>query len=140
MRSLRICKPTFEKHRNNQKFITKERIEAFAKGLKPHHRAILASGRSNIDEVFLEHNIIVTSHFYRDIKIDAFAKRMNLTRYELEQILQKMNSSSKISLSIDHRNKLIVFQSGKDILRVESDIVQENMKQLTDFFSLLEQI
>jgi hypothetical protein len=46
--------------------------------------------------VILEHNIIVTSKHFRDIKLSSLSRRLKLTDSETEKILQDMISENKI--------------------------------------------
>jgi hypothetical protein len=94
-------------------FISQAEIKAFSKGLKRHQEIKAENGLTNVENAFLEHNIIVTSKYFRDIRLSAFAKRVNLSESELEKVLQNMISEEKIKLSIDHRNKIILFKLGK---------------------------
>jgi AraC-like DNA-binding protein len=66
----------------------------------------------NVQTVMLEHNIIVTSKYFRDIKISSLSRRLKLSESETQKILQDMTSENKIVLSIDHRAGVIFFKSG----------------------------
>lgn len=76
----------------------------------------MENGLTNVETAFLEHNIIVTSKFFRDIRLTSMAKKLNLEERELEKILQNMKSEDKIQLSIDHRNKIVLFKGGEAIV------------------------
>ena len=98
---------------NKQLFITEKERQQFSKSLLKHQEIRLENGLTNVETAFLEHNIIVTSNYYRDIRLKSLANKLNLEESELEKILQNMKSEEKIELSIDHRNKVILFKSGE---------------------------
>ena len=90
-------------------------MKTFSKSLKKHQEIKLENGLTNVETAFLEHNIIVTSIYFRDIRLTSMAKKLNIEERELEKILQNMKSEDKIELSIDHRNKIVLFKGGRNI-------------------------
>lgn len=96
---------------NKEVLISREEIDDFCKGLGAHQNIREKDGFTNVEKVFLEHNIIVISKFYRDISIESLADRLKIKRNELETILQNMKNEEKVSMSIDHLSGFIEFNS-----------------------------
>ena len=102
---------------------------------------------TNVESAFLEHNIIVTSKYFRDIRIESLAKKVNMGPNELENLLQNMKSENKIDLSIDHRNRIILFKSSKKKCYfgvfnsfLDDQIINQSRRALMNFCSIMERI
>ena len=100
---------------NKELIVNKEEIDGFISGLKTHQNIREKDGFTNVEKVFLEHNILVISRFYRDIKISSLAAKLKIKRNELESILQNMKIEEKIDVLIDHLTDSILLKSEKQV-------------------------
>ena len=90
-------------------------------------------GMSNLEVVFLEHNILSCSKLYRDMKLDGLAHKLDLGSDLVERHLQDMNSKGKVAITIDHRARLITFKK-------EGQKGKENREALEKFCVMLEKL
>merc|ERR1711976_1000576 len=79
------------------------------------------AGMTNLDRIFLEHNIQVSALYYRDCNLNSLAEKLRVKSNILEQFLQDMNARGQIKVSIDHRDRLVTFK--KEIQRSEENRV-----------------
>ena len=91
------------------------------------------TGMTNLDRIFLEHNIQVSALYYRDCNLNSLAERLSTDASILEHFLQNMNARGDIKVSIDHRDKLVTFK--KQIQRSE-----ENRIAIQRFCQILQTI
>ena len=129
---------SFPNYKLLQKFarevlIGKEEVEQFSKGLKTHQNIREKDGFTNVQRVFLEHNILVISKFYRDIKIASLAEKLLVQPSELESLLQNMNKEGKISIEIDHATDMIILQDDSKRAKVAQ-------RGLAAFLELLDKV
>lgn len=96
-------------------FISQDREIKFSESLMKHQKIETRKGLTNVDERFMEHNVIVISNYFRDIKIESMADRLNMKRRMLETTLQNMKSKGKVDFLIDHRKGIISFKKGNFI-------------------------
>lgn len=122
--------------------MSEKEVKNFSKGLKKHQAIKLENGLTNVESAFLEHNIIVTSKYFRDIRMSSMAKKLNIEQSELEKILQNMTVEGKIKLSIDHRNKIVLFKGGKNLFDffLEDQIIEQAREGLVNFCTIMEKI
>jgi COP9 signalosome complex subunit 4 len=66
----------------NDQFVKKEEVDDFRKTLKRHQKILLENNLDNVQTAILEHNIIVTSKYFRDIKISSLSRRLKLSDSE----------------------------------------------------------
>jgi len=88
---------------------------------------------TNLDTIFLEHNIQVSAKYYRDCGLQALAKRLNTSQKVVEHYLQNMNARGDIKMSIDHRDMIVTFK--KQVQRSE-----ENREAIERFCHILQGI
>ena len=101
--------------------INKEEIDAFCSGLSSHQNIMEKDGFTNVEKVFLEHNILVIAKFYRDIKIESLAQKLKIKRSQLETILQNMKNEEKMDLAIDHLTGFITLKNDRQILHSSNE-------------------
>jgi hypothetical protein len=116
---------------NKEVLIFKEEVDSFCAGLKTHQNIREKDGFTNVEKVFLEHNILVISKYYRDIRIDSLAAKLKVRRNELESILQNMKIEDKINLEIDHATDTIY-------LKGQKEVIAEARASLSTFCDLLD--
>lgn len=88
---------------------------------------------TNLDRIFLEHDIQVSALYYRDCNMKSLAQRLNTEVKIVEHFLQNMNSRGDIKVSIDHRDDRVTFK--KQIQRSE-----ENRIAIQRFCQILQTI
>jgi len=101
-----------------------ERLEELNKGHRRRYGRIDSADKSdftNLDRIFLEHNIQVNALYYRDCKLKSLAYRLNISEHTLEQFLQDMNARGDLKVMIDHRDNTVTFK--KQIQRSEENRV-----------------
>ena len=116
-------------------FLSNEERDSFSKSLNAELHMVIASkyGMTNLELVFLEHNVLSCSRLYRDMKLDGLAQKLKVKKDILERYLHDMNSEGKLAIDIDHRAGLITFKKGNLKAR-------ENRLALERFCVLLESI
>ena len=118
-----------EKFHSN-KFTVEEDVKNFAKGLESHQNIETTEGMTSLEQIMMEHNIIVISKLFRDISINSIAKRLNINRKQVEKYLQNMNSENKLSVIIDHRKDMVVFKKTEEIMQDGRHILEKFCKNL----------
>ena len=112
------------------KFTTEQDVQTFAKDLEPHQNIETTEGMTSLEQIMMEHNIIVISKLYRDISINSIAKRLNIKRQQVEKYLQNMNSEGKLSVIIDHRADNVVFKKTEEIMEDGRNTLEKFCKML----------
>lgn len=129
---------SFKNYKLLQKFarevlVGKDEVEEFSKGLKTYQNIREKDGFTNVQRVFLEHNVLVISKFYRDIRISSLAEKLFIQPSELETLLQNMNNEGKIETQIDHASGLILLQD-------QSQRAKASQRGLAAFLELLDKV
>ena len=90
--------------------ISNEEMGEFAQGLKNYQNIREGDGFTTLEKVIFEHNILVFSKVYKDIRIESLAKKIGVSGGDLESILQNMKNEEKIDIEIDHKTSSITFK------------------------------
>ena len=119
-----------------------EDLKDFLNSLQSHQIFKAPNGKKNYENVFLEHNLLVTSKYFKDIRIESLSEKVGLSVDELEKFLQDMKNDEKIKVMIDHRKGLVTFKDSKFIGFNFSgqEIILESRMSLINFFEMLEDI
>jgi hypothetical protein len=114
-------------------FLSNEERTSFSESLNSNLHMVFVSKNdmTNLELVFLEHNVLSCSALYRDMKLDGLAQKLKVGKDVLERYLHDMNSEGKLAIDIDHRAGLITFKKG-------SQKARENRAALERFCVLLE--
>eukprot|EP01123_Difflugia_compressa_P010954 TRINITY_DN4156_c0_g1_i1.p1 TRINITY_DN4156_c0_g1~~TRINITY_DN4156_c0_g1_i1.p1 ORF type:complete len:392 (+),score=83.88 TRINITY_DN4156_c0_g1_i1:67-1242(+) len=93
-----------------ERILKKEEITAFSNTLLEHQKAIVAGGKTILEQAVMEHNLLAASKVYNNITFDELANLLDVTPDMAEKIASKMISEDRLVGSINQTSKLLYFK------------------------------
>jgi len=94
-----------------ERILKKEEITAFSNSLLDHQKAIMAGGKTILEQAVIEHNLLAASKVYNNITFDELATLLDVTPDLAEKIASKMISEERLVGSINQTGKLLYFKN-----------------------------
>jgi COP9 signalosome complex subunit 4 len=89
--------------------LSPDEVEAFAKKLAPHQKALTADGSTVLHKAVLEHNLLAASRLYRNIYTEQLGKLLSVDAEKAEGYAAQMIEQGRLIGSIDQIRGLIFF-------------------------------
>ncbi|XVF63898.1 hypothetical protein PTKIN_Ptkin09bG0123500 [Pterospermum kingtungense] len=100
-----------------ERILRKPEIDAFAKELKPHQKALLPDNFTVLDRAMIEHNLLSASKLYTNISFDELGTLLGIPPYKVEKIASRMIYEDRIRGSIDQVEVVIHFEDDTEELQ-----------------------
>ncbi|KAG2499790.1 hypothetical protein HYH03_002087 [Edaphochlamys debaryana] len=92
-----------------ERILDRSEVEAFSRGLKPHHLALLPGGGTVLDRSVVQHNLAAASRLYANIGTDQLGGLLGVAAEEAEALAADMVAEGRMPGSIDQVDRLIHF-------------------------------
>ena len=70
---------------------------------------VTGDGYSVLDKALIEHNILVISRIYMNIRFDEVGKFLGITADQAEDVIANMVEQGRIQATLDQENELVEF-------------------------------
>ncbi|CAI6000522.1 unnamed protein product [Closterium sp. NIES-65] len=84
-----------------ERILRSPEVEAFAKELKPHQKAVLPGGSTVLDRAVIEHNLLSASKLYTNISFEELGALLGIAPHTAEKVAARMISEDRMKGSID---------------------------------------
>jgi COP9 signalosome complex subunit 4 len=91
------------------RLLSPDEVEAFAKKLAPHQKALTSDGSTVLHKAVLEHNLLAASRLYRNIHTKQLGKLLGVDADKAEGYAAQMIEQGRLIGSIDQIQGLIFF-------------------------------
>ncbi|CAI5492372.1 unnamed protein product [Closterium sp. Naga37s-1] len=100
-----------------ERILRSPEVEAFAKELKPHQKAVLPGGSTVLDRAVIEHNLLSASKLYTNISFEELGALLGIAPHTAEKVAARMISEDRMKGSIDQVEAVIHFDNDTDDLQ-----------------------
>ena len=94
-----------------QRIIKQSDVEKFSEKLQDHHKALLSSGRTVLENAIIEHNIIAISNLYSNLTFQELGDILHVPTLQAEHYVAEMVQEGRIKVVIDQRAGVVEFDA-----------------------------
>ncbi|XP_042458410.1 COP9 signalosome complex subunit 4-like isoform X4 [Zingiber officinale] len=102
---------------NLERILRKPEIDAFAKELKAHQKALLPDNFTVLDRAMIEHNLLSASKLYTNISFEELGALLGIPPQKAEKIAARMIYEDRMKGSIDQVEAVIHFEDDTEELQ-----------------------
>eukprot|EP01125_Pyxidicula_operculata_P011716 TRINITY_DN3839_c0_g1_i1.p1 TRINITY_DN3839_c0_g1~~TRINITY_DN3839_c0_g1_i1.p1 ORF type:complete len:402 (-),score=122.50 TRINITY_DN3839_c0_g1_i1:50-1255(-) len=92
-----------------ERILKKDEIKAFEESLLGHQKAVMAGGKTILEQAVIEHNLLAASKVYNNITFDELAVMLDVTPEMAEKIASRMIAEERLTGSINQIARLLNF-------------------------------
>ena len=90
--------------------IRKEHVQEFTQNLEGFQNVTMSDGYSVLDKALIEHNIVVISRIYMNIRFSELGNFLGIQPDQAEDFVAKMVEQGRIQAVLDQENELVEFE------------------------------
>ena len=90
--------------------IRKEHVVEFKKKLEDYQNIVMGDGYSVLDKALIEHNIVVISRIYMNIRFAELGNFLGIQKDQAEEFVASMVSEGRIQAVLDQQDELVEFE------------------------------
>ena len=90
--------------------IRKEHVIEFKKKLEDYQNIVMGDGYSVLDKALIEHNIVVISRIYMNIRFSELGNFLGIHKDQAEEFVASMVSEGRIQAVLDQQEELVEFE------------------------------
>lgn len=90
--------------------IRQEHVLEFKNKLEEHQNIVMSDGYSVLEKALIEHNIVVISRIYMNIRFTELGNFLGIKSEQAEEFIAKMVGEGRIQAVLDQANELVEFE------------------------------
>ena len=90
--------------------IRPEHVQEFKAALEDYQNIVMGDGYSTLDKALIEHNIVVISKIYMNIRFSELGNFLGIQPDQAEEFVAKMVAEGRIQAVLDQSNELVEFE------------------------------
>jgi len=91
--------------------VRSEEVEAFEKGLEEHQKALMANGRTVLQNSIVAHNLFAASNIYNNILFEELGALLGISSAKSEELARDLIEKGSLKGVIDQIKGVVVFYS-----------------------------
>ncbi|CAI5511595.1 unnamed protein product [Closterium sp. Naga37s-1] len=113
-----------------ERILRSPEVEAFAKELKPHQKAVLPGGSTVLDRAVIEHNLLSASKLYTNISFEELGALLGIAPHTVgvrevgaEKVAARMISEDRMKGSIDqvrHKRRVLAIRWQQQFAKISA--------------------
>ena len=115
--------------------IRKSHVEDFLQKLEDHQNVTMGDGYTVLEKALIEHNIVVISRIYMNIRFDELGNFLGINQEQAEDFVAKMVEQGRIHAVLDQENELVEFSEDSRQLQTFNDQIKVACEQVDSLMS-----
>ena len=110
--------------------IRQDHVTEFKKKLEVWQNIVLKDGYSVLEKALIEHNIVVISNIYMNIRFSELGTFLGIKPDQAEEFIAKMVEQGRIQAVLDQENELVEFEEKGRQQQTFNDQIREACSQV----------